>query len=60
MDLNPSSSYSYYYTPSVLPLSVFSIAYHIKIDHFTGFIQANFGTYADNIQFGLSYRLGKK
>jgi hypothetical protein len=59
MDLNPGSSYSNYYGPSILPLYFFSIAYHVKKDRFTAFIQTNFGTYADNIQFGLSYRLGK-
>ena len=59
-DLSPGSSYSYYFAPSILPLYCFSIAYHIKKDHFTGFIQTNFGTYADNIQFEVSYQLGKK
>jgi hypothetical protein len=59
-DLIPGSSYRNYFAPSILPLYCFSVAFHIKKDHFTGFIQTNFGTYADNIQFGLSYRLGKK
>ena len=60
MDLSPGSHYSSYYASSILPLYVFSIAYHIKKDHVTGFMQINFGTYADNIQFGLTYRLGKR
>lgn len=59
-DLNPGSSYSDYYAASILPLYSFSIAFHVKKNRYTGFIQTNFGTYADNIQFGLSYRLGKK
>jgi hypothetical protein len=59
-DLSPGSSYTNYFAPSILPLNCFSIAYHVKKDHFTGFIQTNFGTDASNIQFGLSYRLGKK
>jgi hypothetical protein len=59
-DLNPGSSYTNYYGPSILPLRCFSIAWHVKKDHFTGFIQTNFGSYATNIQWGLSYRLGKK
>ncbi len=59
-DLNPGSNYSNYYAQSILPLYSFSIAFHVKKDRYTGFIQTNFGTYADNIQFGLSYRLGKK
>ena len=60
MDLNPGSNYSNYYAQSILPLYSFSVAFHVKKDRYTGFIQTNFGTYADNIQFGLSYRLGKK
>ena len=60
IDLNPGSNYSNYYAPSILPLYCFSIAYHMKKDRYTVFIQPNFGTYADNIQFGLCYRLGKK
>ena len=59
-DLCPGSNYSNYYGPSILPLYCFSIAYHVKKDHFTGFIQTNFGSFADNIQFGVTYRLGKK
>lgn len=59
MDLSPGNCYSNYYAPSILPLHCFSIAYHVKKGHITGYIQANFGTYADNIQFGLSYRLGR-
>jgi hypothetical protein len=59
-DLFPGSDYSNFYSPSILPLHCFSIAYHVKKDHFTGFIQTNFGTSASNIQFGVSYRLGKK
>jgi hypothetical protein len=60
MDLSPGSNYTKYYAPSILPLYSFSMAFHVKKDRYTGFIQTNFGTYADNIQFGLSYRLGKK
>jgi hypothetical protein len=59
-DLMAGSNYSTYFAPSVLPLYCFSVAFHVKKDRYTGFIQTNFGTYADNIQFGLSYRLGKK
>lgn len=58
-DLCPGSNYSNYYGPSILPLYFFSIAYHVKKDRFTGFIQTNFGTYATNIQFGISYHLSK-
>jgi hypothetical protein len=60
MDLNPGSNYSNYYALSILPLYSFSVAFHVKKDRYTGFIQTNFGTYADNIQFGLSYRLRRK
>jgi hypothetical protein len=59
-DLNPGNNYSQYYAQSILPLYCFSITYHMSKDPFTVFIQTNFGTYADNIQFGISYRLGKK
>jgi hypothetical protein len=59
MDLCPGSNYTHYYAPSILPLYSFSVAYHMKKDRFTCFIQTNFGTYADNIQFGISYRLEK-
>ena len=58
-DLSPGSNYSHYLAPSILPLHCFSITYHVKKGHITGYIQTNFGSYADNIQFGLSYRLGK-
>jgi hypothetical protein len=60
-DLNPGSSYKYYYASySILPMHTFSLTYHGTRERFTGFIQMNFGTYADNVQLGLSYRLGKK
>ena len=49
-DLNPGSSYSNYYSESILPLYCFSITFHLKKDRFTGFVQSNFGTYADNVQ----------
>ncbi len=60
MDLNPGSSYSNYYTQSILPLYSFSITFHLKKDRFAGFLQSNFGTYADNVQIGFNYRLGRK
>ncbi len=59
-DLNPGSSYTSYYSESILPLYCFSIAYHVTKYRYTGFMQTNFGTYATNFQIGLSYRLGKK
>jgi hypothetical protein len=58
-DLSPGNGYSNYLAPSILPLYCFSIAYHVQKGHITGFIQGNFGSYAENIQFGLSYRLGR-
>jgi hypothetical protein len=59
MDLNPGNCYTNYYAPSILPLYCFSLTYHVRKDRYTGFIQTNFGTYADNIQIGFSYRLLK-
>jgi hypothetical protein len=59
-DLDPGSCYRNYLAESILPLHTVSITYHVTKSHFTGFVQTNFGTYASNIQFGFSYRLGKK
>jgi hypothetical protein len=42
------------------PITYFSSTFHMSKGHYTGFIQLNFGTYADSFQSGLSYRLGKK
>jgi hypothetical protein len=59
-DLSPGSCYGRYYSSMSLPLYTLSFNYHITKQKFTGYVQGNFGTYASNIQFGLSYRLGKK
>jgi hypothetical protein len=45
---------------NIFPITYFSITYHMTRDRVTGFIQFNFGTYADSFQVGFSYRLGKK
>jgi hypothetical protein len=68
--LNPTSNYirsptDNYTTGSsklnnLFPITYFSPTFHMSKGHYTGFIQLNFGTYADSFQFGLSYRLGKK
>ena len=59
-DLSPGSCYGRYYSELSLPLFSLSLNYHVTRQKYTGFMQVNFGSYASNIQFGLSYRLGKK
>ncbi len=66
--INPQSNYSIYQkvvypatpTTNIFPLSYFSTAFHMSNGPYAGFIQINFGTYEDNFQVGVSYRLGKK
>jgi hypothetical protein len=68
--INPRTNYSrrltdnFYYgsteSNNIFPITYFSPTFHMSKSHYTGFIQLNFGTYADSFQFGLSYRLGKK
>jgi hypothetical protein len=47
-------------TDNIFPLTYFSPCFHITKEKITGFIQLNFGSYADGFQTGFSYRLGKK
>ena len=58
--INPENNYYKYLESPITPLLNFSVSYHITKNHYTGFVQINLGTYADNIQFGLTYRLTKK
>jgi hypothetical protein len=66
MTLNPQDNYTITKTDitvkpaNIFPLTYFSTSYHMTIEPFSGFLQFNFGTYADNFQIGMSYRLGKK
>jgi hypothetical protein len=47
-------------TKDIFPLTYFSPCFHATIEKVTGFIQLNFGSYADGFQMGFSYKLGKK
>jgi hypothetical protein len=58
--INPVNNYSRTEADHIFPLTYVSTTFHMTKDHYTGFTQINLGTYADNFQLGLSYRLGKK
>jgi hypothetical protein len=63
--LNSRSNYSQMITDikatkNIFPLTYFSPCFHATIEKVTGFIQINFGSYADGFQMGFSYKLGKK
>jgi hypothetical protein len=63
--LNPKTNYDHFVTDikatkNILPLTYFSPCFHATREKITGFIQVNFGSYADGFQMGFSYRLGKK
>jgi hypothetical protein len=66
--LNPQSNYTIdkvvvypaVSTTNIFPLSYFSTTFHMSNGPYAGFIQVNLGTYEDNFQVGVSYRLGKK
>ncbi len=63
--LNSSNNYSQMITDikstkNIFPLTYFSPCFHATIEKVTGFIQLNFGSYADGCQMGFSYKLGKK
>lgn len=58
--LNSPGNYSNWNNSNyIFPVTYFSPSFHVTKDHYTGFIQFNFGTYADNFQFGFTYHLGK-
>ncbi len=63
--LNSKSNYSQMITDvkattNIFPLTYFSPCFHVTRDKITGFVQLNFGSYADGLQAGFSYRLCKK
>ncbi len=58
--INPENNYLKYLDRPITPLLNFSVNWHVTRNRYTGFMQINLGTYADNIQFGLTYRLTKK
>ena len=63
--LNSKSNYSQMITDikatqNIFPLTYFSPCFHVTREKITGFVQLNFGSYADGFQAGFSYRLSKK
>jgi len=58
--INKNAVYSTATTTNIFPLGYFSTALHFSKGPYSGFMQVNLGTYADNFQIGVSYRLGKK
>jgi len=63
--INPRNNYSQMITDikstkNIFPLTYFSPCFHASREKVTGFIQFNFGSYADGFQMGFSYKLGKK
>ena len=60
--LNSKSNYSQMITDinatkNIFPLTYFSPCFHVTRNKITGFVQLNFGSYADGFQTGFSYRL---